>query len=152
MIQTPFEDKVDLFSPLCSKYQWEYACNNTQRITLSASRCNRIHGDSFSFSPSSFDCPLSVFSSRCVLKWQCVLYMRMTSHSHMASNVLSDFYFYFYFFLFTWCEAFWGCCFSPWVLTRLCQRVLVFSRWSFKSVHVTLHLVWQTQEVSLTVK
>lgn len=39
----PFEDKVDFFSPLCSKYQWEYACNNTQRITLSASQCNKMH-------------------------------------------------------------------------------------------------------------
>lgn len=39
----PFEDKVDLFSPLCSKYQSEYACNNTQCITLSASRCNKMH-------------------------------------------------------------------------------------------------------------
>lgn len=37
--ELPFEDKADLFSPLCSKYQWEYACNNIQRITLSASRC-----------------------------------------------------------------------------------------------------------------
>lgn len=34
-----------------------------------------------------------------------------------------------------------------WVLTQLCQRVSVFFRWSFKSVHVTLHLVWETQEV-----
>lgn len=58
----PFEDKVDLFSPLCSKYQWEYACNNTQRITLSASRCNKIHGDFvFFFFPLSFDCPFLCF-------------------------------------------------------------------------------------------
>lgn len=34
--------KLTFFSPLCSKYQWEYACNNT-RITLSASRCNKMH-------------------------------------------------------------------------------------------------------------
>lgn len=103
-----------------------------------------------SLSPSSFDYPLSVFSSRCVLKWQCVLYMRMMSHSHMASNVFSEFFVFFS--LLTWCEAFWVGFYFRWVLTRLCQRVSVFFRWSFKSVHVTLHPVWQTQEDSWTVK
>lgn len=54
--------------------------------------------------------------------------------------------------LLTWCEAFWVGFYFRWVLTRLCQRVSVFFRWSFKSVHVTLHPVWQTQEDSWTVK
>lgn len=35
-----------------------------------------------------------------------------------------------------------------WVLTRLCQRVSVFLWWSFKSVHVTLHLAWVAQKDS----
>lgn len=75
MKEWPFEDKADLFSPLCSKYQWEYACNNIQRITLSASRCNKMH--------TWFWLSFSVVFSRRVLKWQCIFYMRMNSHSHM---------------------------------------------------------------------
>lgn len=79
MKELPFEDKVDLFSPLCSKYQWEYACNNTQRITLSASRCNKMH----TWFWLSFFFSFFLWFSRRVLKWQCILYMRMNSHSHM---------------------------------------------------------------------
>lgn len=43
MKELPFEEQADLLSPLCSKYKWEYACNNIQWITLSASRCNKMH-------------------------------------------------------------------------------------------------------------
>lgn len=129
----PFEDKVDLFSPLCSNYQWEYACNNTQRITLSASRCNKIHGD-FSFPPSSFDCPFSVFFLRvCTEVTVCFVHENDVSLSHGFKCFLRIFFFPslrdvkrfgFVFLVF---------------LTQLCRRVSVFFRWSFTSVHVTLH-------------
>lgn len=79
----PFEDKVDLFSPLCSKYQWEYACNNTQRITLSASRCNKIHGDFVFF---FFRCLLivlfCVFLQMCTEVTMCFVHENDVSLSH----------------------------------------------------------------------
>lgn len=75
--------KLTFFSPLCSKYQWEYACNNLQRITLSASQCNKMH-------------PWFWLSFFVVLKWQCILYMRINSHSHM---LFSDTFF-------MWCWSF----------------------------------------------
>ena len=43
MKELPCEDKVDLFSPHCSKCQSEYACNNTQCTTLSASWRSKMH-------------------------------------------------------------------------------------------------------------
>lgn len=136
----PFEDKVDLFSPLCSKYQWEYACNNTQRITLSASRCNKIHGDFVFF---FFRCLLivlsCVFLQMCTEVTMCFVHENDVSLSHGFKCFLRIF-----FSLFSWCEAF-----SRGFWRGYGQRVSVFFRWSFKSVHVTLHFVWETQEVSL---
>lgn len=148
MIQLPFEDKVDVFSlhsvANISGNMLAIIHNVSHWVPLGVTR----YMVSFSFSPSSFDCPLSVFSSGCVLKWHCVLYMRMMSRSHMASNVFSEFLPPLYV---MWSALFSICLFSStWVLTRLCQWVSVRFRWSFKSLRVTLHLVWETREVSWT--
>lgn len=125
MIQMPFEDKVDLFSlHSVAKYQWEYACNNTQRITLSASRCNKIHNDFF--------CPFfCVFLRTCTEVTMCFVHENGVSHSHMASNVFSDFFFFSSLLYVMWSIFTWG-------LMRYVKRVSVFFNGLFKSVHVTL--------------
>lgn len=133
MIQMPFEDKVDLFSlHSVAKYQWEYACNNTQRITLSASRCNKIHNDFF--------CPFfCVFLRMCTEVTMCFVHENDVSHSHMASNVFSDFFFLL---SFMWCEAF-----SRGVWCAMSKGFRCFSMVFLRVYMLPLNPVWETQEV-----
>lgn len=94
--KSPFEDKVDLFSPLCSKYQWEYACNNTQRITLSASRCNKMH----TWFWLSFFCGFTdvYWSDDVFCTWGWIL------NSHML-QMFFRFFLYVMLIIFTWVDA-----------------------------------------------
>lgn len=124
MIQMPFEDKVDLFSlHSVAKYQWEYACNNTQRITLSASRCNKIHNDFF--------CPFFVCFSPDVYWSDDVFCTRewCLSFSHGFKGFLR-------FFSSSLLYVMWSI--FTWGLMRYVKRVTVFFDGLFKSVHVTL--------------
>lgn len=133
-----FEDKVELFSlslsPLCSKYQWEYACNNIQRITLSASRCNKMH--TWVFWLSFF----VVFSRRVT---EVTMYFvhedDFFSLSHCFKNVFSDSSFL--------CDVNH---FSHVGWRAMFKRVLMFFQWSVSRVYMSPpHLIWDTQLGSL---
>lgn len=74
--------KLTLFSLPCSNYGWEYAGNNLQRITLSASRCNRMHqwfGLSFSvfFSSSSSSPPDVCWGDDVFCTWRWILLLAL---------------------------------------------------------------------------